>query len=113
MREKISIQDEDATAWLTGFRVGAGARYLQIADLIEHAVGDGRLTPGDRLPPQRRIAALLKVDLTTVTRALAEARKRHLIEARGALGTFVAAPRVELAQRVDFSMNVPPPPEGI
>lgn len=113
MREKISIQDEDAGLWLTGFRTGAGARYLQIADLIEQAVADGRLTPGDRLPPQRRIAALLKVDLTTVTRALAEARKRHLIDARGALGTFVAAPRVELAQRVDFSMNVPPPPEGI
>lgn len=113
MREKISIQDDGATAWLTGFRAGGGARYLQIADLIERAIGDGQLAPGDRLPPQRRIAALLKVDLTTVTRALSEAHKRHLIEARGALGTFVAAPRVELAQRVDFSMNVPPPPEGI
>lgn len=113
MREKISIQDDGATAWLTGFSAGGGARYLQIVGRIEQAIADGTLVPGDRLPPQRRIAALLGVDLTTVTRALTEARRRHLIEARGALGTFIAAPRVELAQRVDLSMNVPPPPDGV
>ncbi len=113
MREKTSIQDDGATAWLTGFSAGGGARYLQIVGRIEQAIADGALVPGDRLPPQRRIAALLGVDLTTVTRALTEARRRHLIDARGALGTFVAAPRVELAQRVDLSMNVPPPADGV
>lgn len=113
MPPNTSIQDDGATSWLTGLHAGGGARYLQIAERIEHAIADGTLVPGDRLPPQRRIAALLGVDLTTVTRALSEARRRHLIEARGALGTFVAAPRVELAQRVDFSMNVPPPPDGV
>jgi DNA-binding transcriptional MocR family regulator len=56
---------------------------------------------------------MLGVDLTTVTRALAEARRRGLVEPRGSLGTFVAAPVFELAQTVDLSMNVPPPPEGI
>lgn len=113
MREKTSIQDDGTNAWLTGFSAGGGARYLQIVGRIEQAIADGALVPGDRLPPQRRIAALLGVDLTTVTRALTEARRRHLIDARGALGTFVAAPRVELAQRVDLSMNVPPPPDGV
>ncbi len=53
------------------------------------------------------------MDLTTVTRAFAEAKRRNLIEARGALGTFVAPPKVELAQMVDLSMNVPPPPAGV
>ncbi|TIW03192.1 MAG: GntR family transcriptional regulator, partial [Mesorhizobium sp.] len=36
------------------------------------------LQPGDRLPPQRELARLLGVDLTTVTRAFSEARRRNL-----------------------------------
>jgi len=92
---------------------GAGARYLQIVDFIERAIGDGRLVAGDRLPPQRSLARSLGVDLTTVTHAYTEARRRQLIDARGALGTFVAAPRAELARVVDMSMNVPPQPDGL
>ena len=34
---------------------------------------DGSLKPGDRLPPQRQLAAQLHVDLTTITRAYDEA----------------------------------------
>lgn len=109
-----SIQEPDnASIWVPGFTRGGGARYLQIVGSIERAIGDGRLAPGDRLPAQRRLADLLGVDLTTVTRAFMEAKRRHLIEARGALGTFIAVPKVELAQIVDLSMNVPPPPAGL
>ncbi|WP_455288213.1 aminotransferase-like domain-containing protein [Cupriavidus necator] len=92
---------------------GSGARYLQIVDFIERAIGEGRLVAGDRVPPQRSLARSLGVDLTTVTRAYTEARRRQLIEAKGALGTFIAAPRAELARVVDMSMNVPPPPAGL
>ena len=99
--------------WIGQFATGGGPRYMQIAGFLEHAMADGRLAPGDRLPPQRELAALLGVDLTTVTRALAEARRRGLVEARGSLGTYVAAPAFELAQAVDLSMNVPPPPDGV
>ncbi|KWR89873.1 GntR family transcriptional regulator [Cupriavidus sp. IDO] len=90
-----------------------GARYLQIVDFIERAIGEGRLVAGDRVPPQRSLARSLGVDLTTVTRAYTEAKRRQLIDARGALGTFIAAPRAELARVVDMSMNVPPPPAGL
>lgn len=70
MSQSKSIQDDShALAWLDGLVLHGGPRYLQIADFIEHALSDGRLKPGDRLPPQRRLADLLKVDLTTVTRA--------------------------------------------
>ncbi|WP_409559064.1 PLP-dependent aminotransferase family protein [Cupriavidus sp. SZY C1] len=100
-------------AWIGAFAPGGGPRYIQIAGFLETAMADGRLVPGDRLPPQRELAALFAVDLTTVTRALAEARRRGLVAPRGSLGTFVAAPAFELAQAVDLSMNVPPPPAGI
>jgi DNA-binding transcriptional MocR family regulator len=86
---------------------------LQIADALQAAVVDGSLKPGDRLPPQRQLAAQLDVDLTTITRAYDEARRRNLLEGRGARGTYVAAPKVELTAILDLSMNTPPPPDGV
>lgn len=99
--------------WLRPLGAVAGPRYLQIAALIEAGIADGALNPGDRLPAQRSLAASLQVDLTTVTRAYDEARRRHLLEGRGAAGTFVAAPRADSIRRVDFSMNIPPPPAEV
>jgi DNA-binding transcriptional MocR family regulator len=90
-----------------------GPRYLQVVRFMERAITDGRLRPGDRLPPQRQLATALGIDLTTVTRAYAEARQRKLLHANGALGSFVSAPRFDTAQIVDLGMNIPPPPLGI
>src|SRR5580704_18488885 len=109
-----SIHDPYKEAlWASGFANGDGPRYLQIVKFLERAIADGALQAGDRLPPQRRLAEMLKIDLTTVTRGFTEARRRQLIEARGTLGTFVAAPKVELTQSVDLSMNIPPPPADV
>ncbi len=93
-------------------------RYLAIADLIEDDVKAGRLSIGDRLPPQRKLASRLAIDFTTVARGYVEAQKRGLVESRVGQGTFVsgrpsrsrvAAPtRPEL---VDLSMNLPPEPD--
>jgi len=105
--------DNATSAWASALRTGDGPRYRQLADFIERAVANGTLRPGERVPSQRPLAALLGVDLTTVTRGFNEARRRGLIEGRGPLGTFVAVPRTQLAQRVDLSKNIPPPPAGI
>ena len=114
MTKSKSIQEESqASAWVTPFVQHGGPRYLQIADMLERALSEGRLRPGDRLLPQRRLAELLRVDLTTVTRAYDEAKRRNLLEGQGARGTYVAAPKVELTQLLDLSMNIPPPPVGV
>src|SRR5260370_29741423 len=97
------MQDEPLPLWLPQLAVQGGPRFLQIADALQAAVADGSLKPGDRLPPQRRLAAQLDVDLTTVTRAYDEARRRQLLEGRGARGTYVAAPKVELNAVLDRS----------
>lgn len=89
---------------------GSGPRYQRVLQFLERAIAEGRLRPGDRLPPQRQLASQLGLDLTTVTRIYAEASAHHLIHARGALGTFVSAPNVELRPVLDLSMNSPPPP---
>lgn len=99
-------------SWAEVFAAGKGSRYLRILSLVERSVAEGQLQPGDRLPPQRRLAELLGVDLTTVTRAYAEAKERGLVESRGPSGTFVSAPAVDFAPRIDLSMNMPPAPEG-
>ncbi|MDR2297428.1 MAG: PLP-dependent aminotransferase family protein [Comamonas sp.] len=108
-----AIQDDNLPIWLPRLSIHGGPRFLQIADALQAAMANGSLLPGDRLPPQRQLAAQLGVDLTTVTRAYDEARRRHLLEGRGARGTYVAAPKVELSTVLDLSMNTPPPPDGV
>lgn len=113
MSQLKTIQDEESPIWLPRLAKQGGPRFLQIADALQAAVTNGSLKPGDRLPPQRQLAAQLNVDLTTITRAYDEARRRNLLEGRGARGTYVAAPRVELSPILDLSMNTPPPPDGV
>ncbi|ALK99615.1 GntR family transcriptional regulator [Massilia sp. WF1] len=107
------MQAEHPPVWPPRLAVNGGPRFLQIADALQAAVTDGSLKPGDRLPPQRQLAAQLGVDLTTITRGYDEARRRKLLEGRGARGTYVAAPKVELSAILDLSMNTPPPPDGV
>jgi DNA-binding transcriptional MocR family regulator len=102
-----------AMDWVTPLSPDGGPRYLQIADLLEQAISEGTLHPGDRLPPQRLLAEALGVDLTTVTRGYDEARLRRLLEAYGHRGTYVSAPPGELTQWVDLSMNIPPAPAQV
>ncbi|MFA9217878.1 MAG: PLP-dependent aminotransferase family protein [Sphingomonadaceae bacterium] len=113
MSQLNTIQDDQLTNWLPRLAVNGGPRFLQIADALQAAVAGGSLKAGDRLPPQRQLAAQLDVDLTTVTRAYDEARRRNLLEGRGARGTYVAAPKVELTAILDLSMNTPPRPDGV
>ncbi len=94
--------------WVRPFNEGAGPLYLQIAQQVRAAVDDGVLQPGDRLPPQRDLAQLMGVDLTTVTRAYAELRQSDLLDAQGAGGTFIAMSAGNDANSVDLSMNIPP-----
>ena len=113
MSQSNAVQDGAPPMWLPSVSAHGGPRFLQIADALQQAIADGLLKPGDRLPPQRQLAAQLDMDLTTITRAYDEARRRHLLEGRGARGTYIAAPKVELEDVLDLSMNIPPPPDGV
>jgi DNA-binding transcriptional MocR family regulator len=92
-------------------------RYLALADQIAADIKSGRLTGGDRLPPQRKLAVRLAIDFTTVARGYVEAQRRGLVESHVGQGTFVretrrAAPaRGKRVEIVDLSMNLPPEPD--
>ena len=89
--------------------------YLALADSIADDVASGRLRPGMQMPTHRELAQILDVDLTTVTRGYAEARKRGLLLGRVGRGTFVRgsvlAPEGRLGSTdavADLSLNLPP-----
>lgn len=104
---------DDGLHWTDRLDPAAGPRYLQIVAQLEHAVATGLLRPGDRLPPQRRLAEHLAVDLTTVTRAFGEARERGLIDAVTGRGSFISARQEQEGPPLDLSMTIPPAPKGL
>lgn len=104
--------------WIPDLSRRGAPRYLAIADAIAGDIDTGRLSPTDRLPPQRSLATVLGIDFTTVARGYVEAKKRGLIESRVGRGTFVSAaarrihrPIVRHPEIVDLSMNLPPEPD--
>jgi DNA-binding transcriptional MocR family regulator len=87
---------------------------MRIVAALAADIASGRLVRGEQLPTHRALARALDVDLTTVTRAYGEARRRGLIEAQVGRGTFVsettARADVAVQVKIDLSMNVPPQP---
>jgi len=89
--------------------------YAAIADAIADDAESGRLAAGTRLPTHRALAATLGVDVTTVSRAYAEARRRGLVVGHVGRGTYVRGARPSPATRtaaplVDLTVNLPPEP---
>jgi DNA-binding transcriptional MocR family regulator len=102
--------------WVPTISEGHGPLYARIVSALESDVAAGRLVRGQQLPTHRALARLLGIDLTTVTRAYREARRRGLIDAQVGRGSFVSETSVRPAPegapevRIDLSMNVPPHP---
>jgi DNA-binding transcriptional MocR family regulator len=102
--------------WIPTLMGRSGPAYEGIVDALGADIASGRLRRGERLPTHRALAQALGLDLTTVTRAYNEARRRGLTEARVGQGTFVAesvarAPKGAASGiEFDLSMNLPPEP---
>ena len=102
--------------WRPRLIESARMKYLGIVEALEADVRSGRVARGERLPPQRAIAEALDVDLTTVTRAFNEARRRGLVEAQAGRGTFISETfdgndaAAHTYPLIDLSMNSPPQP---
>jgi DNA-binding transcriptional MocR family regulator len=89
--------------------------YRAIADALAADIAAGLLRPGEKLPTQRMLAARLGIDLTTVTRAYAEAASRGLVISEGRRGSFVRGSlpgdaSQMVAGETTSGMNMPPEP---
>jgi DNA-binding transcriptional MocR family regulator len=66
--------------------------YLQIRNQLREMILDGTLSEGSRLPPERKMAAALGVNRSTVVNAYRELTADGLVEARVGRGTTVCRP---------------------
>jgi len=106
--------------WKPRIETDAKSKYLGIVEALEADIYSGYVKAGDRLPAQRAVAEALSVDLTTVTRAFNEARRRGLIDATTGRGSYVRhhveskliSHISEARPLLDLSMNNPPQPES-
>jgi len=69
-----------------------GPAHLALSRALEADIRSGRLAPGARLPTHRALAASLGMNVGTVSRAYAEARRRGLLSGEVGRGTFVRRP---------------------
>jgi GntR family transcriptional regulator len=63
--------------------------HEQVAAHIRRAIADGEAKPGDRLPPARHLAAVMRVNTNTVLRGLRLLRDEGLLELRQGHGIRV------------------------
>ncbi|MCA6120864.1 PLP-dependent aminotransferase family protein [Bradyrhizobium sp. WSM 1704] len=102
--------------WIPTVSEWQGPMFLRIVDALAADIASGRLVRGQRLPTHRALASALDIDLTTVTRAYGEARRRGLLDARVGQGTFVSETTARATSdlpapiNIDLSMNLPPQP---
>ena len=105
-------------SWTPRIAADALPLYVAIADAIADDAESGRLAPGTRMPTHRALATALGVDVTTVSRAYAEATRRGLIAGHVGRGTYVRGARPPLvaarsAGIVDLTVNLPPEPSDV
>ena len=102
--------------WIPTLSEWSGPVFRRIVDALAADIASGRLVRGQQIPTHRALADALGIDLTTVTRAYGEARRRGLLEAQVGRGTFVsettarAGSDIAFAVKIDLSMNIPPQP---
>ena len=68
---------------------GALPIYQQVSELLTREIAAGRLLDGQRLPPERAMAAEHGVTVRTLRKALAELTARGLLDRRQGSGNYV------------------------
>ncbi|NEX00204.1 GntR family transcriptional regulator, partial [Rhodopseudomonas sp. BR0G17] len=63
--------------WIPDITGRHPVRYVAIVEALAEAIATGALRPGDRLPTHRELAWSLELNVSTVSRAYAEATRRH------------------------------------
>lgn len=63
--------------------------YLQLSEFLIREIAAGRLSDGDKLPPEREMAAQYKTTVTTLRKALAVLQNKGLLERIHGSGNYV------------------------
>ena len=77
----------EKTAWVLD--MDAGPIFEQIGKNVCRLLARGDLSPGEKLPSARELAATLSVNPNTIVHAYAQLEAQGTIEKRRGLGTFI------------------------
>jgi len=84
--------------------------YIRLINRLKESIQSGALPVSTKLPTNRELAGILKVDRSTVSRAYAELAQEGLIESHVGRGTYVkdvptsvARKAAEIGQKIDWS----------
>ncbi|HHV65197.1 MAG TPA: FadR family transcriptional regulator [Peptococcaceae bacterium] len=69
--------------------------YEEIIEQIKQHIQEGRLNPGDKLPPERDLVKFFNVSRASIREALSALQTMGLLEVRTGEGTFVRKPMLE------------------
>ncbi len=83
---------------------GGERRYLKIAGDLAERIDTGEYHTGDRLPPERELAASLQVSRTTVREALLALELMRYVEIRIGAGVFVLPDSARTVDRPMFEI---------
>lgn len=86
--------------------------YIQIRDLIQQAIRNGQLNPGDRLPSVSALAKEIGVTQATIRRALQDLSDAGQACCQVGRGTFIQSPEAAYSEPADGGERpaYPPPP---
>lgn len=68
--------------------------YSQVVTQISRAIAQGLISPGDKLPAVRNLAAELVINPNTVARAYTILEQQGLVTTKTGSGTYAADPRL-------------------
>ncbi len=92
------------TLWI---QIASGSKeplYKQVVEQIATAIARGQLSPGDKLPAVRNLAAELVVNPNTIAKAYTILEQQGLVATKTGAGTFINNPQ---ARDYDsFQLNV-------
>ena len=78
--------------------------YSQVVRQISEAIAMGRLCPGDKLPPVRKLATELVINPNTVARAYTLLEQNGLVTTKTGAGTFVTDPALRNRDAAQLSI---------
>nr|WP_174840357.1 MULTISPECIES: GntR family transcriptional regulator [unclassified Ruegeria] len=81
--------------------------YVQIAELLIRDIAAGRLIDGERLPPERDMAAELQVSVGTLRKSLAELAKKGMLERIQGSGNYVRDTGTQNSVYAMFRLELP------
>ncbi|WP_209599368.1 GntR family transcriptional regulator [Ruegeria sp. HKCCSP351] len=81
--------------------------YVQIAELLIRDIAAGRLIDGERLPPERDMAAELNVSVGTLRKSLAELEKKGMLERIQGSGNYIRETGTQNSVYAMFRLELP------